>query len=110
MGMGTRTAKSGSKANVASEPEEKFGFQSGSDFTLKYFQHYANVFKNCYFGLNDTNEYEHVQTIQTLYNINQKASKLISTSIQTKKPQHFSQQFNHQNSNSHYKWCHTSNI
>ncbi|KAG4969380.1 hypothetical protein JHK82_035061 [Glycine max] len=37
MGMGTRTAKSGSEANVASEPEEKF-----------------------YFGLNDANEYEKV--------------------------------------------------
>ncbi|KAK7373089.1 hypothetical protein VNO80_06486 [Phaseolus coccineus] len=35
MGTGRRTAKSGSEANGASEPEEKFGFQSGSDFTLK---------------------------------------------------------------------------
>ncbi|KAK7399652.1 hypothetical protein VNO78_10839 [Psophocarpus tetragonolobus] len=57
MGMGRRTAKSGSEANVASEPEEKFGFQSGSDFTLKDFQQYANVFKDCYFGLNDANEH-----------------------------------------------------
>ena len=60
MGMGTRTAKSGSEANVASEPEEKFGFQSGSDFTLKDFQQYASVFKDCYFGLNDANEHEKV--------------------------------------------------
>ncbi|KAL5186477.1 putative lysine-specific demethylase JMJ14 [Glycine soja] len=44
MGMGTRIAKSGFEANVASEPEEKFGFQSGSDFTLKDFQQYANVY------------------------------------------------------------------
>jgi len=57
MGAGRRTAKSGSEANVASEPEEKFGFQSGSDFTLKDFQQYAKVFKDCYFGLNDANEY-----------------------------------------------------
>ncbi|KAG4958379.1 hypothetical protein JHK87_035012 [Glycine soja] len=46
MGMGTRTAKSGSEANVASEPEEKFGFQSRPDFTLKDFWQYANVFKD----------------------------------------------------------------
>ncbi|KOM28700.1 hypothetical protein LR48_Vigan564s001000 [Vigna angularis] len=57
MGAARRTAKSGSEVNVASEPEEKFGFQSGSDFTLKDFQQYAKVFKDCYFGLNDANEY-----------------------------------------------------
>ncbi|XP_020220706.1 lysine-specific demethylase JMJ18 [Cajanus cajan] len=39
----------------ASESEEKFGFQSGSDFTLKDFQQYANFFKECYFGLRDAN-------------------------------------------------------
>ncbi|RDX79654.1 Lysine-specific demethylase JMJ18, partial [Mucuna pruriens] len=60
MGMGRRTAKSGSEANVAFEPNEKFGFQSGSDFTLKDFKQYANVFKDCYFGLNDANEHEKV--------------------------------------------------
>ena len=65
MGMGRRTAKSGSEANVASEPEEKFGFQSGSDFTLKDFQQYANVFKDCYFGLNDANEYEKLVIVVT---------------------------------------------
>ncbi|RDY06595.1 putative lysine-specific demethylase JMJ14 [Mucuna pruriens] len=42
-------------ANNASEPEEKFGFQSGSDFTLKDFQQYAEFFKECYFGLRDAN-------------------------------------------------------
>ncbi|CAJ1938260.1 unnamed protein product [Sphenostylis stenocarpa] len=57
MGMGRRTAKSGSEANVGSEPDEKFGFQSGSDFTLEDFQQYAKVFKDCYFGLNYANEY-----------------------------------------------------
>ncbi|KAL2343139.1 hypothetical protein Fmac_004424 [Flemingia macrophylla] len=60
MGTGRRTAKSGSEANVASESDEKFGFQSGSGFTLKEFQQYANVFKECYFGLNDANEHEKV--------------------------------------------------
>ena len=60
MAMGTRTAKSGSEANVASEPKETFRFQSGLDFTLKDFRQYANVFKDCYFGLNDANEYEKV--------------------------------------------------
>ncbi|KAG5052181.1 hypothetical protein JHK87_004379 [Glycine soja] len=65
MGMGTRTPKSGSEANVASEPEEKFGFQLGSDFTLKDFWQYANVFKDCYFGLNDANEYEKLVIVVT---------------------------------------------
>ncbi|XP_061340841.1 lysine-specific demethylase JMJ14-like [Gastrolobium bilobum] len=51
-----KTANSGSEANVTSEPGEKFGFQSGSDFTLKDFQQHANVFKDCYFGLNAVNE------------------------------------------------------
>ncbi|CAJ1975665.1 unnamed protein product [Sphenostylis stenocarpa] len=40
-------------ANAACE--EKFGFQSGSDFTLKDFQKYANFFKESYFGLKDAN-------------------------------------------------------
>ncbi|KAK7359064.1 hypothetical protein VNO77_01010 [Canavalia gladiata] len=54
IGTGRRTPpKSSSEANVASEPVEKFGFQSGSDFTLKDFEQYANLFKDCYFGLND---------------------------------------------------------
>lgn len=51
-----RPANSGSEANNASEPDEKFGFQSGSDFTLKDFQQYAHFFKECYFRLKDTNE------------------------------------------------------
>ncbi|KAK7304064.1 hypothetical protein RJT34_15075 [Clitoria ternatea] len=42
-----------SEANNTSESDEKFGFQSGSDFTLKDFQQYANFFKQCYFGLKD---------------------------------------------------------
>ncbi|KAK7281435.1 hypothetical protein RIF29_09424 [Crotalaria pallida] len=51
-----RPANSGSEANNASEPDEKFGFQTGSDFTLKDFQQYANFFKECYFRLRDTDE------------------------------------------------------
>lgn len=51
MGTYRRVAKS-----LASEPDEKFGFQSGSDFTLKNFQQHANHFKDCYFGLNDAKE------------------------------------------------------
>ncbi|KAK7328519.1 hypothetical protein VNO77_22628 [Canavalia gladiata] len=42
-------------ASNASESDEKFGFQSGSDFTLNNFQQYASFFKECYFGLRDAN-------------------------------------------------------
>ena len=56
MGSSRRNAKSGFEANVTSEPDEKFGFQSGSDFTLKDFEQYASFFKDCYFGTNDSNE------------------------------------------------------
>ncbi|KAK8953442.1 putative lysine-specific demethylase JMJ14 [Platanthera guangdongensis] len=40
----------------ASDTEEKFGFQSGSDFTLESFQIYADDFKEQYFGMQDTTE------------------------------------------------------
>ncbi|KAL2327491.1 hypothetical protein Fmac_020918 [Flemingia macrophylla] len=50
-----KPANATSEANNASESEEKFGFQSGSDFTLKDFQQYAKFFKECYFGLRDAN-------------------------------------------------------
>ena len=36
--------------------EEKFGFQSGSDFTLAEFQEYANGFKQEYFGMKGSDE------------------------------------------------------
>ncbi|KAL5053579.1 hypothetical protein RYX36_034261, partial [Vicia faba] len=52
--MGTcsrRTGNSCSEANVTSESDDTFGFQSGPDFTLKEFQQYGNSFKDCYFGL-----------------------------------------------------------
>ncbi|XP_042488373.1 lysine-specific demethylase JMJ18-like isoform X2 [Macadamia integrifolia] len=41
---------------VASDMDEKFGFQSGSDFTLEDFQKYANDFKKHYFGMKDAEE------------------------------------------------------
>ena len=56
MGTCRRLANSSSGANNASEPDDKFGFQSGSDFTLKDFQKYADYFKECYFQLKDANE------------------------------------------------------
>lgn len=41
------------EANAAGESEEKFGFQSGSDFTLEEFQRYAEEFKESYFEVKD---------------------------------------------------------
>ncbi|XP_008812090.1 lysine-specific demethylase JMJ18-like [Phoenix dactylifera] len=41
---------------VGSDTDEKFGFQSGSDFTLETFQIYADEFKRHYFGMKDANE------------------------------------------------------
>lgn len=60
MGTCRRRANSGLEANVASEPEEKFGFQSGSDFTLADFQRYSDFFKECYFGINDAKEGQNI--------------------------------------------------
>ncbi|MED6168298.1 hypothetical protein PIB30_010354 [Stylosanthes scabra] len=56
MGSCRRSVKPRSEADVTSEPEEKFGFQSGSDFTLKDFEQYDRFFKDSYFGLNDSTE------------------------------------------------------
>lgn len=36
------------------DTEEKFGFQTGSDFTFQDFQKLAYNFKECYFGIRDT--------------------------------------------------------
>lgn len=41
----------GSEANPTSDPDEKFGFQSGPDFTFGDFQKYADNFKERYFGM-----------------------------------------------------------
>ncbi|KAK9267111.1 hypothetical protein L1049_009530 [Liquidambar formosana] len=57
--MGTtrrRASSEGSEANVASDADEKFGFHSGSDFTLEDFQKCADNFKECYFGMKDSKE------------------------------------------------------
>ncbi|XLR59588.1 hypothetical protein S83_010260 [Arachis hypogaea] len=53
MGSCRRNEKPSSEGDVTSEREEKFGFQSGSDFTLKDFEQYDRLFKDSYFGLND---------------------------------------------------------
>ncbi|KAJ3698559.1 hypothetical protein LUZ61_002264 [Rhynchospora tenuis] len=38
-------------AGNESDPDEKFGFQNGSDFTLEEFQEFADEFKERYFGI-----------------------------------------------------------
>lgn len=50
-GTSAKSTNLGVEANVTSESDEKFGFNSGSDFTLKDFQAYADYFKECYFGI-----------------------------------------------------------
>uniref|UniRef100_A0ACD5TPE0 Uncharacterized protein n=2 Tax=Avena sativa TaxID=4498 RepID=A0ACD5TPE0_AVESA len=40
----------------AKDADEKFGFQSGSDFTLEEFQKYADEFKEQYFGMKGIDE------------------------------------------------------
>ncbi|KAG6692357.1 hypothetical protein I3842_10G110800 [Carya illinoinensis] len=56
MGTGRGRTNSDPEANVAFKSDEKFGFQSGSDFTLADFQRYADAFKECYFGLKGAKE------------------------------------------------------
>ncbi|XP_028797975.1 lysine-specific demethylase JMJ18-like [Neltuma alba] len=56
MAMCRRLANPDSEVNAASESDEKFGFQSGPDFTLRDFQRYAAFFKECYFGKKDIKE------------------------------------------------------
>ncbi|KAK2384514.1 lysine-specific demethylase JMJ18 [Trifolium repens] len=52
-----KTRNSCSEADAStSDSDDKFGFQSGPDFTLKEFQQYDNFFKDCYFGLNDSED------------------------------------------------------
>ncbi|KAK1307626.1 putative lysine-specific demethylase JMJ14 [Acorus calamus] len=50
-----RTSSDVSDSNdcAASDNDEKFGFQSGPDFTLNEFQNFANDFKIQYFGMKD---------------------------------------------------------
>ncbi|KAL6991825.1 hypothetical protein U1Q18_009936 [Sarracenia purpurea var. burkii] len=57
--MGTarrRPSSEGSESNATSDTDEKFGFQSGSDFTLQEFQEFSSHFKDCYFGIKDVIE------------------------------------------------------
>ncbi|XP_028782040.1 lysine-specific demethylase JMJ18 [Neltuma alba] len=56
MAMCRRLANPDSEVNAASESDEKFGFQSGPDFTLRDFQRYAAFFKERYFGKKDIKE------------------------------------------------------
>ncbi|KAK2438438.1 Transcription factor jumonji (jmj) family protein / zinc finger (C5HC2 type) family protein [Trifolium repens] len=52
-----KTRNSCSEADAStSDSDDKFGFQSGPDFTLKEFQQYDNFFKDCYFGLHDSED------------------------------------------------------
>ncbi|KAH1048782.1 hypothetical protein J1N35_039566 [Gossypium stocksii] len=55
MGATRRRVNSSSESVVTSETDEKFGFNSGSDFTLEEFQRYADEFKEMYFQ-RDCNE------------------------------------------------------
>ena len=45
-----------SEANIVSDSDEKFGFHSGSDFTLEEFQKHADSFKEFYFGIKDAKD------------------------------------------------------
>ncbi|WVZ57785.1 hypothetical protein U9M48_008127 [Paspalum notatum var. saurae] len=44
------------RPSSSADSEEKFGFQSGSDFTLEEFQKYADEFKQEYFGMKGSDE------------------------------------------------------
>lgn len=56
MGATRRRTGYSSEVHTASEADEKFGFQTGPDFTFEEFQKYSARFKDCYFGLNDANK------------------------------------------------------
>ena len=43
-------------ASGGADSDGKFGFQSGSDFTLEEFQNYADEFKQQYFGMKGIDE------------------------------------------------------
>jgi len=44
------------RPNSRADSEDKFGFQSGSDFTLEEFHKYADEFKQEYFGMKGSDE------------------------------------------------------
>ncbi|CAA2982637.1 lysine-specific demethylase JMJ18-like [Olea europaea subsp. europaea] len=52
------------ESNAASDSEEKFGFQSGSDFTLEDFQKFSDEFKESYFKINDTREGSVIESVE----------------------------------------------
>ena len=56
IGTTRRHANCSSEANVSSETDEKFGFHSGPDLTLRDFQKYADYFKESYFGMKNAKE------------------------------------------------------
>ncbi|KAG8657404.1 hypothetical protein MANES_03G066800v8 [Manihot esculenta] len=51
----SKTGRTRSQA-TSCEADEKFGFQSGSDFTLEEYHRYADYFKACYFQMIDSVE------------------------------------------------------
>lgn len=51
-----RRRNSKTKTSNPSDTEDKFGFQSGSDFSLQEFEKFASYFKDCYFGINNREE------------------------------------------------------
>ncbi|XP_062179908.1 lysine-specific demethylase JMJ18-like [Phragmites australis] len=56
-GMTHRRPSTNASENAdCADSDEKFGFQSGSDFTLEEFQKYADEFKQQYFGMKRSDE------------------------------------------------------
>lgn len=49
-----QNANSNSDNNVTHESDEKFGFQTGSDFTLAEFENFDLDFRESYFGMKDS--------------------------------------------------------
>lgn len=55
------SAVSESNECAGSDNDEKFGFQSGLDYTLETFKQYADEFKRDYFGMKDSSERDECQ-------------------------------------------------
>ncbi|KAK4399481.1 Lysine-specific demethylase [Sesamum angolense] len=51
-----RARAESSESNAACDSEEKFGFQSGSDFTLEEFQRFSEEFKAAYFEVKENTQ------------------------------------------------------
>ncbi|CAM0957207.1 unnamed protein product [Alopecurus aequalis] len=54
--FGMSNRRPSANASGRADSDEKFGFQSGSDFTLEEFQKYADEFKQQYFGMKGVDE------------------------------------------------------